>query len=188
MNLNLCVPGLQLVNKKVVETNSFYNPEMCNNGGGYSQPATDALLRSDMGVSAIISACDLSCGDFGSRSGGEIEIVEDDIVMAEIAYSVDYRDMDTDGLTPYGWLVFNIREGASIIIEELIATLEKAGVSTDALEEAVSKGNHILEGRGEISFYVEDSETVPEGEEETEEIDFHLFRKRNRRKITVPVV
>ena len=170
------------INERIAEANSFYSDETRSG----SRPATDALSADDNRLNARVSACELGCGDPGSRFGGQIEILDGEDVVAVVAYSVDYEDANGCEQQPYGWLDFDINEGASIIVEELIAALEKVNVNTGALEEAIARGEHLLKGKGAISFYVEDNEDAPE--EEEEEIDFHLFRKRNRRKVMVPVI
>lgn len=54
---------LKITKLTVTETNPFYDPETCHNGGGYSQPSTYAELSD--GTTVDIE--DSSCGDFGGR-------------------------------------------------------------------------------------------------------------------------
>lgn len=44
-----------------------YDPDTCNNGGGYWQFSGGALFAADDGRRIVIEVDDLSCGDFGSR-------------------------------------------------------------------------------------------------------------------------
>lgn len=48
------------------ETNPFANPDTCNNGGGYFQPAGGAVWATGIG-DVIVDWYDNSCGDFGDR-------------------------------------------------------------------------------------------------------------------------
>ena len=63
------------------ETNQFADPELANNGGGYSQPSIihyDAIIdRNEKVVGWIISDyLDSSCGDFGTRKNHTVEIID----------------------------------------------------------------------------------------------------------------
>lgn len=49
------------------ESNPNANPEMANNGGGYSQPSGGMLVALENGDYLIVTVDDMSCGDFGSR-------------------------------------------------------------------------------------------------------------------------
>lgn len=49
------------------ESNPNANPEMANNGGGYSQPSGGMLVALENGEYLTVTVDDMSCGDFGSR-------------------------------------------------------------------------------------------------------------------------
>lgn len=49
------------------ETNPYANPDMANNGGGYSQPSGGIMVALENGDCLTVTVDDLSCGDFGTR-------------------------------------------------------------------------------------------------------------------------
>ena len=53
-------------------SNPYANPEMANNGGGYSQPSGGMLVAIENGDYLTVTVDDMSCGDFGSRIGWDI--------------------------------------------------------------------------------------------------------------------
>lgn len=55
------------------ETNPFANPDLCNNGGGYFQPAGGAVWATSVG-DVVVDWFDDSCGDFGDRWSATITI------------------------------------------------------------------------------------------------------------------
>ena len=57
------------------ETNPFANGALCNNGGGYSQPAGGAVWATPVG-DVIVDWYDDNCGDFGARWGAMITVAE----------------------------------------------------------------------------------------------------------------
>lgn len=56
------------------ETNPTANPNTANNGGGYSQPEGGILVELENGEHIVVTVCDSSCGDFGSRIDWSIEM------------------------------------------------------------------------------------------------------------------
>lgn len=55
------------------ETNPYANPDTENNGGGYSQPSGGILVALENGEYLTVTVDDMSCGDFGSRIGWDID-------------------------------------------------------------------------------------------------------------------
>lgn len=55
------------------ETNPFANGDLCNNGGGYFNPAGGAVWTTPVG-DVIVDWYDDNCGDFGARWGAMITV------------------------------------------------------------------------------------------------------------------
>lgn len=58
------------------ESNPFANPELANNGGGYSQPEGGALVELSNGSIAVVDYFDHNCGDFGRDAHVSVELLD----------------------------------------------------------------------------------------------------------------
>ena len=79
------------------ETNEYYDPERCHDGGGYSQPA----ITIEFGDGRELYIADTSCGGFGDRVYARYYVpgMEDALAacnfgsMADDRYSTFMRDI-----------------------------------------------------------------------------------------------
>lgn len=58
------------------ESNPFANPELANNGGGYSQPEGGALVELANGELVVVDYFDHNCGDFGRDAHVTVELLD----------------------------------------------------------------------------------------------------------------
>lgn len=58
------------------ESNPFANPDLANNGGGYSQPEGGALVELANGELVVVDYFDHNCGDFGRDAHVTVELLD----------------------------------------------------------------------------------------------------------------
>nr|DAG63897.1 MAG TPA: hypothetical protein [Caudoviricetes sp.] len=74
------------------ETNPFANGDLCNNGGGYFNPAGGAVWSTPVG-DVIVDWYDDNCGDFGARWDAMITVAA---TGHEWRFSLDRVGRDSD--------------------------------------------------------------------------------------------
>lgn len=76
-NTGMYIAGNGLFDVEAVwgeNSNPGYDPESAGNGGGYWQPCGGAVIRLSDGRLVTVEVEDLSCGDYGDRVYGSVEV------------------------------------------------------------------------------------------------------------------
>ena len=105
------------------ESNPFANPDLANNGGGYSQPEGGALVELPNGSMAVVDYFDHDCGDFGRDAHVSVELLDGHSWGFSFGSNSD-NDFDEVAPSFYHWTGCDLAEVADMVIDAALTAME----------------------------------------------------------------